>query len=63
MVTKAEYRDWFDSDGRLVKEARMRQRLFEAGVDPSCRCNKKKKKKKKNNSERRPIRHNDKDNG
>lgn len=29
MVTKAEYRDWFDSDGRLVKEARMRQRLFE----------------------------------
>jgi len=39
MVTKAEYRDWFDSDGRLVKEARMRQRLFEAGVDPSCRCN------------------------
>ena len=29
VVTKAEYRDWFDSDGRLVKEARMRQRLFE----------------------------------
>lgn len=37
MVGMAEYRDWFDSDGRLVKEAQMRQRVFEAGTDPSCR--------------------------
>ena len=29
MVGEAEYRDWFDSDGRLVKEAQMRQRVFE----------------------------------
>ena len=35
VVSEAEYRDWFDSDGRLVREARMRQRVFEgerAGV-------------------------------
>ena len=29
VVGVAEYRDWFDSDGRLVKEAQMRQRVFE----------------------------------
>lgn len=35
VVSEAEYQDWFDSDGRLVREARMRQRVFEgerAGV-------------------------------
>ena len=28
-MSEAEYQDWFDSDGRLVREARMRQRVFE----------------------------------
>ena len=40
MVGVAEYRDWFDSDGRLVKEAQMRQCVFEGEgeirVDPDC---------------------------
>ena len=28
-MSEAEYEDWFDSDGRVVREARMRQRVFE----------------------------------
>jgi hypothetical protein len=36
-VSCEEFSEWFDSDGRLVKDVTMRQRVFEAGIDPSCR--------------------------
>ena len=37
-VTPEEYRDWFDSDGRLVKEGIMRQRVFEGETMCMCMC-------------------------
>jgi hypothetical protein len=36
-VTPEEFAGWFDSDGRLVRERTMRQRVFEAGIHVSCR--------------------------
>lgn len=36
-ASKEEVESWFDKDGRLVREAKMRQTLFEVGVDSTCR--------------------------
>ena len=34
-VSAEEFAEWFDSDGRLVKEVTMRQRVFE-GTGTQC---------------------------
>lgn len=36
-VSKEDVDSWFDKDGRLVREAKMRQTVFEVGVHPTCR--------------------------